>query len=240
MATRRNVSVWVRVLCGVAAVMVLALGLAVSLSLLVASIGSGDCLGDECGRAGVASLVGGGVALLSAVVAAVLLVILAFRPATGLLVGGAIATGVMVIALLVQAWGVHALDEGQRRGRQVQDVSMMIDRAMQAALVDVTDASSIDQAGILGPDLGATSCVVATGEPGFAAWSRLTFTSGSRVRVSDRELLHAGVQEHASGVTADSAGVSLEQTWQARGTDEIWTVTAACQPLPGTSSDAGA
>lgn len=228
---------WFRVLVVIVSVIVAGYAVLVPAALLYLSIGSLQCLGPRCELAVTVGLAGGATGVLAGVSTVIVLVLLAVRPTKALLIAGLIGLTVLPVALLAQVWGLRALDEGRGLAAEAQQLSFDIDRAMQEVLVEVSGASSLQQPGILGPEGGATLCELPEGEPGYQAWSRLIFTSGSSVSAQDQRAVQARFDETRERMIMIPASISLKQDWQTDGTDARWTVTTSCQPLPSIDVD---
>lgn len=230
---------WFRVIVIIVAVIVAGYALLVPATLLALSIGSTECLGPGCGLAVPLTLIGGGLGVLAGIATAVLLVVLAIRPSRPLLIAGLIGLAILPAALLVQGWSLRILDEGRGVAAEASQLSFAIDRSMQEVLVEVTGGSSLQQPGILGPEGSATACELADGQPGYQAWSRLTFTDSSPLSAQDRQEIQARFDQTRERMILIPAEIALTQDWQPDGSQVHWTVTASCLPLPRNLVDAG-
>lgn len=225
---------WFRVLAGVAALLVGGYALLVPTSLLFLSIGSLDCLGPECTTAQGAALAAGLVGVVAGVITCVLLIVLIIRARTTLLIASLVGLMVLPVALLAQAWGLRALSDGRSRYGEALQLSFDIDRAMQEVLVEVTGSSALQQPGINGPQMAVTDCEYAGG-PGFQASSSLDITPAAGIDGAARSALEATFRQSRERMIMIPADIELAQDWQEVGSDQRWTVTASCQPLPTTS-----
>lgn len=230
---------WFRVLAIVVAVIVAGYALLVPTSLLFLAIGSLECLGPGCTLATPAAVGGGAIGIVGGIGTAVVLVILAIRPGKALLITSLVGLALLPIALLIQGWSLSVLDEGRDVSADAQQLSFELDRAMQEVLVEVTGASSLQQPGILGPESGALPCDLPDGNPGYQAWSRLVFTSGSQIDAAGRQNVQSRFDETRERMITIPATIELTQTWEQEGSDAQWTVTASCQPLPQRSEESG-
>lgn len=227
---------WCRVLAIVIAVLVLGYALLVPTSLLYLAIGSIECLGPGCATANGAAVAGGVVGLLIGIATAALLIVLAARPRTALLIAALIGLILLPVALLGQAWGVRTLSDGRSIASEASQLGFAIDTSMQEVLVSVTGANSMQQPGILGPEQGLIECEGADG-PGYQATSRLTFTPGSSIGAAERDALASEFTASRGRMILIPASIELQQEFAQADDGWSWTVTSGCQPLPVSSPD---
>lgn len=233
-------SAWFRALVVIAAILVVGYALLVPAALLYLAIGSLDCLGPGCELAPTVSTAAGAIGILVGIATATVLGILAFRPRTGLVITALAGLAILPVALLGQGWSLRALDAGRETFNDAQQLALEIDRAMQEVLVEVSGSGSLEQPGILGPDISVVGCDLADGTPGYSASSELTFTSASSLTRSDLDQLVATFDGSRQRMIMIPSGIDLAQDWQQAGADMSWTVASTCQPMPGDAGNDGA
>lgn len=105
---------------------------------------------------------------------------------------------------------------------------------MQEVLVKVTGSSALQQPGIIGPQMAVTDCQQA-GASGFQASSSLDFTPSAGIDGTAWSALEATFRQSRERMIIIPADIERAQDWQEVGSDQRWTVTSSCQPLPTTS-----